>query len=511
MASRFLKIIKLFIIAYGLICARKIILKIYYEKYKRLPPTRFGLPLFGCFLELIKNPDKFLILIGKTYPDICSVQIGRKLTIFVNNSSFSHEILKKECSLNRPKRIAYGRPKDSRFLSRVNGLDWQTRRKYGTAKLFRITNSDFLSNAVDYSLNNYIYNIINNCIHNNKLWYPNKSVRYITFNTIFMALFGVNMSINDPFFNEWIYKLVPRFVKSQMKLQILDMLGITLPEWIIWKYCDLKSVINDQNKLITNWMEQNGYIFGELSGDVHYSPQMNVKVNENCFVHSMINDVINEEESTYKSPQLIIDILVYLFAGFDTTANSAEYGLLLLCKYIDIQEQLYNELKSVYNCDSDSFTFSKINKLHLFRAFIYDALRMANVVPMGLPHCTNKSFVIGKYKYMIPKDSTIIINDHFIHTYNDEWDNNLHINKWLDENGKFKINENFLIFGSGKRDCVGRNVAISQLYALFAKLILNYKFSFGSERNVKDDIQQKFGQTKRVWPEVGIKVQNRNH
>ena len=53
----------------------------------------------------------------------------------------------------------------------------------------------------------------------------------------------------------------------------------------------------------------------------------------------------------------------------------------------------------------------------------------------------------------------------------------IHLEYWLDaETGEFKMNDNFILFGLGKRDCVGRRLAMKSLYAIFAPFLLLYKF-----------------------------------
>lgn len=80
----------------------------------------------------------------------------------------------------------------------------------------------------------------------------------------------------------------------------------------------------------------------------------------------MENTISDDSEQSYKTPQVLIDQLFHLFysgkfneqvvkeqietvliAGNETSALTLSYTILLLAMYPDIQDRLYNELRSV--------------------------------------------------------------------------------------------------------------------------------------------------------------------
>ena len=71
--------------------------------------------------------------------------------------------------------------------------------------------------------------------------------------------------------------------------------------------------------------------------------------------------------------------------------------------------------------------------------------------------------------------------------------NDFHLEYWLDDNNKFKMNENFITFGVGKRDCVGRSLAMKSIYSVFGLLITKYKFKTKYNNPNDMDIKQKWG------------------
>ena len=70
-----------------------------------------------------------------------------------------------------------------------------------------------------------------------------------------------------------------------------------------------------------------------------------------------------------------------------------------------------------------AFDFKIVNELHLFRAFIHEMLRIACVVPTGLPHYTTRDMDIevdGK-RLVIPKWTVVHSNTLYIQRWTD-WD-----------------------------------------------------------------------------------------
>eukprot|EP00483_Globobulimina_turgida_P000084 UN00084 len=179
-------------------------------------------------------------------------------------------------------------------------------------------------------------------------------------------------------------------------------------------------------------------------------------------------------------------MLVFFDAGVDTSLNTAEYGMVLLAKYGQEQETIYNELKLEFGnrWKMESIEIKKaIHKLHNLRAFIYEVLRLSSVAAIGVAHYNSKCDIwLKNNKYRIPKNSVILSDVSTAHRNDPYWHKkinngvmNLCLNAWLDKNGcfRYKLNKDKMVgFGVGPRDCAGMSLALMSLYLLFAKLIL---------------------------------------
>ena len=166
------------------------------------------------------------------------------------------------------------------------------------------------------------------------------------------------------------------------------------------------------------------------------------------------------------------------------------------------------------------FDLKIVNELHIFRAFIHEMLRISCIVPIGLPHYTTEDATIeveGK-KMVVPKWTVIHANTVYIQRWTD-WNDGykplkaankeIHLEYWLDaETGKFKMNDNLVAFGMGKRDCVGRSMAMKTLYAMFPLFLLHYKFVAPNNDPDALEIKQRWA---LVWEveRTGINVELR--
>ena len=219
----------------------------------------------------------------------------------------------------------------------------------------------------------------------------------------------------------------------------------------------------------------------------------------------------------------------FFVAGSDTTANSMEYGLAYLSKYPELQNELYNELSQVFKDRNNINLYLNVGKLHIFRAFIREILRLSSVSTFGFPRKANAPIPVQMYddilKYnidvIIPKNAIIIANIPYANNYSGYWNeynanksNNkygeLNLDAWLETTNKgnktFRMNNKFVTFTIGKRSCLGMSLALREMQCFFAHMIMNYKFKL---TNNNQNINQKWELSRRVDPQIGMMVTKR--
>merc|ERR1712228_1126689 len=218
------------------------------------------------------------------------------------------------------------------------------------------------------------------------------------------------------------------------------------------------------------------------------------------------------------------DMGIMLGAGTDTTSSCLTWAITLLSKYQQIQKLVREELMQCYHKndvgDDDGeikkFRINWINQLVYFRAFIYEVLRVSSVIKFGAPHCASDDILIKSddKEICIPKGTIIICCVEFLHKNaskgKEHWKDSsdkMCLENWINcDTKKFEMNESFMTFGSGRRDCVGRTLAIKEMYIVMAYLLMNYRFSFKNKADECKPIQSRYNGVNAVYPPVGITV-----
>lgn len=200
-------------------------------------------------------------------------------------------------------------------------------------------------------------------------------------------------------------------------------------------------------------------------------------------------------------------------------------------------------MNQAFGENGGKFCFSKLFDCPQFRAFANEAARISNSVPEGVHHTCDKNIRCVKiatndtndevivdyddanvwkskdfenilkqvkkgekrieYDYIIAKNSYMQANMRHIcwagqkvdgKGKNWQFGKEINLNHWLRHDGtdnkeyKFVYNKDSIPFGIGKRDCLGQALAMKEIDAFLANLILNYKILPCDENNPNFDI-----------------------
>ena len=145
-----------------------------------------------------------------------------------------------------------------------------------------------------------------------------------------------------------------------------------------------------------------------------------------------------------------------------------------MVKYPDIQSKVQQEIRENVGFSRPVTMEDKIN-LPLTEAVIHEILRITCIAPLGLPHSTATDVKVGEF--LIPKDTMIFPNLHRVTRNPDTFPDpdQFKPERFLDD-GKFVKNEQNIVFSIGKRDCLGKSLALIEFFLFFANLMQNYKF-----------------------------------
>ncbi|XP_078126608.1 cytochrome P450 2K1-like isoform X2 [Sander vitreus] len=199
-----------------------------------------------------------------------------------------------------------------------------------------------------------------------------------------------------------------------------------------------------------------------------------------CFVDAFLSRKLNVEESEIKDSHYhddnLVDSVMNLFAaGTDTTGNTLQWCLLFMAKYPHFQDQVQAELSRVVG--SRQVRLEDRMNLPYTDAVIHETQRLANIVPMSIPHKTSRDVTFQGY--FIKEGTTVFpLLTSVLHDES-EWESPHTFNPshFLDKEGKFTRRDAFMPFSAGRRVCLGESLARMELFLFFTALLQHFRFT----------------------------------
>ncbi|RIS66637.1 cytochrome P450 [Mycobacteroides abscessus] len=170
-------------------------------------------------------------------------------------------------------------------------------------------------------------------------------------------------------------------------------------------------------------------------------------------------------------------ILTFLVAGSETSANAIAFALHFLATTPDVAAQARAEVDAMWPGRAfPDFQFEQIAKLRYLRLVIDEALRLWPVAP-GYFRQAKQDTTIGEGRYAFKKNDWVFVNLHAAHTHR----------SWGPDAAEFKpermSTENrrklgphiYKPFGVGERACIGRQFAQHEMVIALAAILHQFE------------------------------------
>ncbi len=186
----------------------------------------------------------------------------------------------------------------------------------------------------------------------------------------------------------------------------------------------------------------------------------------NDLLDMLLNARYEDTGEPMNDEKIIDEILILIFAGHETTANTLSWLLYLLSHHNEVLQKTVAEI--------DKITLKESAANNYLQAVINEGMRLYPAAWMT-ERATLKDDIFGDYSF--PKDTIIIPFFFGMHRNKNYWHNADHFypERFLNEEGQIKKMKHFFPFGAGPRMCIGNNFAMAEM-AFFLHLFLS-KFS----------------------------------
>ncbi|ORX53232.1 cytochrome P450 [Hesseltinella vesiculosa] len=171
-------------------------------------------------------------------------------------------------------------------------------------------------------------------------------------------------------------------------------------------------------------------------------------------------------------------VVTFLIAGHDTTANTLAWLFYELARHPDVQAKVLQEIANVGITHDTLPTVEQVNSLKYTMQVIKETLRMYPPV-RDLPKFARKECVIP-YGYKVPGETPLIVYVYGIHHNEAVYPNSYHFDpdRFTSEEEEKRSSSAWLPFSTGPRACIGRPFAIQEAKTVIAMLLHKYEFKY---------------------------------
>ncbi|RXN18442.1 cytochrome P450 1A1-like protein [Labeo rohita] len=408
------------------------------EGLQKLPGPK-PLPIIGNVLKMGNNPHLSLTAMSKDYGPVFQIQIGMRPVVVLSGKDVIHQAL-----LKQGEEFA-GRPDlySLRFISNGKSLAfstdqvgvWRTRRKLALSALRTFSTvrgkSSEYSCALEEHISKeglYLIERLHKVMKADGCFDPFRHIVVSVANVICGICFGRRYSHDDDELLSLV-NLSDEFVKivgSGNPLDFIPFLRI-LPNKMMRKFLDLNAQFDKfVNKIVID----------------HYDTfdKDNIRDITDSLINHCEDRKLDANSNVQVSDEKVVGIVNDLFgAGFDTISTALSWAIVYLVNYPEIQERLQREL-------SDTSKDTSLNG------------------------------------YFIPKDTCVFVNQWQVNHDPELWKDPscFNLDRFLTADGT-DLNktegEKVLVFGLGKRRCLGESIGRAEVFLFLAILLQRLKFS----------------------------------
>ncbi|XP_048518838.1 cytochrome P450 306a1 [Dendroctonus ponderosae] len=440
-----------------------------------LPPGPWGLPLLG-YLPWIdpKAPHLTLARLARKFGPIYSLTLGRVCAIVLTDPRTIRRLLAKDATSGRaPLYVTHGIMHGYGLIC-AEGALWRDQRKFvhnwlrsaggtklgGRRKLMELLilqHAQELVQHIDAALKRHAVD-------------PMEALRHHLGSLVNQLVFGRRYQRDDP---TWVWL-------QELQEEGCKLIGVAGPLNFLPLLRFLPTYKRTMSFLVEGQRKSHQY-YQKLAKEVE--PLVPLDRNQSLdALPSLLEEFLREKRlksgtedgQRFYSDRQMDHLLADIFgASLDTTLTTLRWFLLFLGVNQDVQRELRLEIEAVVGKRAPSL--EDLAAMPFLEACIAETQRIRSVVPLGVPHGALEDLEVDGYR--IPKGSLILLLQWAIHMDEAQHRDPERFNprRFLDAEGRFCKGEFFMPFQTGKRMCVGDELAKEIMFLFTASLFQSFR------------------------------------
>ncbi|XP_053545459.1 cytochrome P450 2F2 [Bombina bombina] len=431
-------------------------------KRRRLPPGPFPLPVLGNLLQIHKQGVvPYLVKMGETYGPICTVFMGSRPTIILTGYQSVKEVFL-DCGddfLGRGSIPVFERVFKKGGLFLLSGEAWKQLRQF---TMMTLRDFGMGKKKLEETIQAEAKHVVEHLRSFKREPMHTSSIMGCTAsNMVVSLLMGTRYNYSD---KKWMQVLNNINEAFHVVCSIWGQLYDILPNI-------MHLLPGPHNKIFTLFQDLNDIVIERINYNLSTLEPNCPRDFVDCYLIRMKQE--KDPKTPFTIPNLVASLNDFILTGAESIGVTLNYGFLILIKYPEIQAKLQVEVEKVIGHNREPLVEDRNNTPYL-NAFIHEVQRCCNVFPMGVIRSTTRD--MEYHGYYIPKGTDVlpVLTTVLKDPTNFETPEEFNIKHFLDENGKFKKNNGFMVFGAGKRSCIGESLVRMQLFIFFATILQNF-------------------------------------
>lgn len=200
-------------------------------------------------------------------------------------------------------------------------------------------------------------------------------------------------------------------------------------------------------------------------------------------------DLLSKFKQLYASKEgeqsiLIDQVLSFLLAGHETTANALAWAFYELGRRPDLQEALRDEISQTLA--DEAITFDKVKNLELCRSFFYEILRLYPPIwSMSREALGDDTIPLSEGSVDLPKGSTVMMCAYSMQRNSKHWEHPEALIAHRFMQPEKYSGYKYFPFGGGPRVCMGQKFAEVESVVMLAMFLQRYDFTLTPGQNIK--------------------------